>query len=321
MPGWIESQFHVGLFLPAAYPESAEGRAGVLEALVSTATDDFFSAVELASIPDAAVRREARGILEASHMDVLFAAQPAILAQRLNLNAEEQREREQAVEACRGQIDQAYELGARILTVISGPDPGMADARERQLRLLGDSLKQLCAHAQERASDYILAITLQPQDRGVDKKRLAGPTREATAVVEAVKAEYSNVGLTLDMSHAPLLGETISDMIVEGSEYLIHTHCGNCVAQDRGHPAYGDRHPYFGIAGGENDVEQVRLFLEALVYGGYFAKSVPTSMPVVSLAIQPSAGQRPDVVLANGKRVLREAWAHLSQDRWAEGRL
>ena len=31
------------------------------EALVNTATDDFFGAVELAAIPDAAVRQEARG--------------------------------------------------------------------------------------------------------------------------------------------------------------------------------------------------------------------------------------------------------------------
>jgi sugar phosphate isomerase/epimerase len=321
MPGWIESQFHVGLFLPTAYPESAAGGAALLDALLKTATDEFFGAVELGAVSDAGMRQEARGILDASHMDVIFAAQLAILDQQLNLNAEEERERERAVEVCRAQIDQAYDLGARILTVISGPDPGAQDARERQYRLLGDSLKQLCAYAQERALDYILAITLEPQDRKIEKKRLAGPTREAANVVETVKAEYSNIGLTLDLSHYALLGETISDMIIEGSEYLIHTHCGNCVVGDKSHPAYGDQHPYFGIPGGENDVDQVRLFLEALVYGGYFAKSVPTTMPVVSIQIKPTAGQRPEVVIANGKRVLREAWAHLSQDRWAEGRL
>src|SRR6266487_3277650 len=136
MPGWIESQFHVGLFLPAAYPASATDGAAVLEALVKTATDDFFGAVELGAIADAGLRQEARGILDASHMDVIFAAQLAVLGQQLNLNAEEERERERAIEVCRGQIDQAYDLGARIMTLISGPDPGAADARERQYRLL-----------------------------------------------------------------------------------------------------------------------------------------------------------------------------------------
>jgi sugar phosphate isomerase/epimerase len=321
MPGWIESQFHVGLVLPAAYPETMTGGGAVLDALVRTAADDFFGAVELGAIADAGVRREARGILDASHLDVVFAAQPAILGERLNLNADDDGERQRAVEGCCRQIDQAYELGARMMMVMSGPDPGEAGARERQYRLLGDSLKQLCNYAQERATEYILAITLEPQDREIDKKRLAGPTREATAVIETVKAEYSNVGLTLDLSHQPLLGETISDMIVEGAEYLIHTHCGNCVVQDRNHPAYGDQHPYFGIPGGENDVEQLRLYLEALIYSGYFAKSVPTSMPVLSIEVKPGPGQRPEVVVANGKRVLREAWARLSQDRWAEGRM
>src|SRR5437762_227465 len=56
MSGWIESQFHVGLFLPAAYPESATDGAAVLKALVKTATDDFFGAVELGAIADAGLR-------------------------------------------------------------------------------------------------------------------------------------------------------------------------------------------------------------------------------------------------------------------------
>jgi sugar phosphate isomerase/epimerase len=321
MPESHESQFHAGLVVPTAYPATVSDPSALLDALVTTTADAFFGALEVSAIPDAAVRREAREILDAAHMDVVFAAQATIMSDRLNLNAEEEAERTRAIDACRLQIDQAYELGARIMMVMSGPDPGNEPARQRQYALLTDSLKKLCDYAQERASDYILAITLEPQDRTVEKKRLAGPTREAAAVVERVKSEYSNVGLTLDLSHQPLLGETISDMIVDGSEYLIHAHCGNCVVRDTSHPSYGDQHPYFGIPGGENDVEQLRLFLEALVYCGYFAKSVPTSMPVVSLEIKPAPRQRPEVVIANGKRVLCEAWARLSRDRWSEGRI
>jgi sugar phosphate isomerase/epimerase len=316
----IESHCRVGVLHFAAYPECAGGEGPILETLARIAEDDSLGAVEVTVIRDPGTRRAARELLDSSHMDVIFGCQPVILGQKLNLSATERGEQERALTACRELIDQAYELGARILMVMSGPDPG---ERERPLarETFVDSLKQLCRYAQERAEDYLLAVSVETFDREVDKKCLIGPTHEASTVVEAVKTEFSNIGLTLDLSHQPLIGESIPDMIVAAADSLIHAHFGNCVLRDRNHPLYGDQHPPFGIPGGENDVEELRLFLEALIYSGFFAKSVPTGMPVLSMEIRPSGGQRSEVVIANGKRTLREAWARLARDRWAEGRV
>jgi len=316
----IESHARVGVVHFAAYPQCAGGEGPILESLARIAEDEFFGAVEVTAISDPAVRREARALLDGSHMDVIFGCQPAILGHKLSLSALDRAEQERAIAACRELIDQAYELGARILMVMSGPDPGERD-RAPAREAFADALKQLCRHAQERAEEYILAISVETFDRDVDKKCLIGPTHEAAGIVEAVKAECSNIGLTLDLSHQPLIGEPIGEMLVEAADSLIHAHFGNCVLRDRAHPLYGDHHPPFGIPSGENDVEELRLFLEALIYSGYFAKSVPTGMPVLSMEIRPAAGQRPEVVIANGKRTLREAWARLSHDRWTEGRL
>jgi sugar phosphate isomerase/epimerase len=224
------------------------------------------------------------------------------------------------VDTCKGLVDQAYELGARIMMVMSGPDPGEPERKAARERLI-DSLKQLCRYAGERAEDYLLAISVENFDRTIDKRALIGPTREAAEVIEAVRAEHSNCGLTLDLSHQPLLGETISDMIVEGTDPLIHAHFGNCVVRDPEHPSYGDQHPPFGIPGGENGIEELRVYLEALIYSGFFAKSVPTTMPVLSMEVKPRPGESSELVIANGKRALKYAWAQLSRDRWAEGRL
>lgn len=316
----LESHCRVGVVHFAAYPQVAGGDGPILESLTRIAQDDFFGAVEVTTITDPAVRRAARELLDSSHMDVIFGCQPAILAQKLNLSAPDRVERERALAACRDMIDQAYELNARILMVMSGPDPGESQ-RSLASEAFVDSLKQLCRYAQERAEEYILAVSVETFDREIDKKCLIGPTHEAANLVEAVKAEYSNIGLTLDLSHQPLIGEPISEMLVEAADTLIHAHFGNCVLRDPTHPLYGDQHPPFGIPGGENDVEEVRLFLEALIYSGFFAKSVPTAMPVLSMEIRPSGNQLPEVVIANGKRTLREAWARLSHDRFAEGRL
>jgi sugar phosphate isomerase/epimerase len=316
----IESQCRVGVVAPAAYPELAGGDGPVLECLEKVLEDDFFGAVEIGRINDAPTRGKVRAALETAGVDVIFAAQPAILGDRLNLNAADLAERQHAVDGCKAQIDQAYDLGARIMMVLSGPDPGEEHRADAQMQLI-DSLRQLCQYAGERGEDYLLAITLESFDRAIDKRCLIGPTKEAAQVIEAVQADYSNCGLTLDLSHQALIGESISDMIVDGADHLIHAHYGNCVVQDTAHPCYGDQHPVFGAPGSEVGIEELRLYLEALIYCGYFARSVPTSLPVLSMEIKPRPGESSALVIANGKRALKYAWAQLSHDRFAEGRI
>src|SRR5439155_6628436 len=115
-------------------------------------------------------------------VDVVFAAQPAILGDKLNLNAANLAERQHAVDGCMRQIDQAYELGARIMMVVSGPEPGEDHRSEARERLV-DSLRQLCQYAGERAEEYLLAISLENFDRTIDKRCLIGPTKEAAQVI------------------------------------------------------------------------------------------------------------------------------------------
>jgi sugar phosphate isomerase/epimerase len=320
MPEPIENHCRVGVLLPMAYPELAGGGGPLLEKLSKILEDEFFGAVEMCQVNDDRVRREARAALDGAGVDVIFASQPTILAKKLNLNAADPAERRHTIETCQGLIDQAYELGARIAMVMSGPDPGEADREAARERLV-DSLKQLCQYAGERADDYLLTISLETFDRTIDKRCLVGPTKEAAQVIEAVRMAHSNCGLTLDLSHQPLIGETISDMIIDGRDHLIHAHFGNCVLRDPEHPCYGDQHPPFGISGGENGIEELRLFLEALIYSGFFAKNAPTSMPVLSMEIKPRPGEASEIAIANGKRALKYAWARMSRDRWAEGRI
>jgi sugar phosphate isomerase/epimerase len=174
-----------------------------------------------------------------------------------------------------------------------------------------DSVKCLCAEAQQRAGEKMLSISIENCDRLIDKKLLLGPTSEAAAVAAAVWNEYSNSGLTIDLSHQPLLRENVQDMVLASIERLIHVHLGNCVLSDPSHPAYGDRHPRFGCPGGEIGVEELKRFLESLIYAGYFKKSTPTTRPVISFEVQPMAGERSEWVIAQAKRTLQDAWARL----------
>jgi sugar phosphate isomerase/epimerase len=306
----LNAYCHIGIVYPMIFPEVTKGEGPILETMEKILSDDYFTAIEVTWINDPKVRKGAAAMLAAAHVDVIFAGQPPLLTQKLSLNDPDGAGRKRAIDQCKRSADQAYELGARILAVLSGPDPGEA-ARDSQKALLADSLKQICTYAQEQGKDYPLAIALESFDREYDKRSLIGPTKEAAQIAEEVKKEFSNFGLLIDLSHQPLVGESVHAMVIDSIDHLIQVHIGNCVMREKSHPSYGDQHPPFGIPGGENDVEQVKRFLEALIYAGYFKKNTPTSMPVVSFEVKPRPGEPASVVIANAKRTLNEAWAKI----------
>ncbi|HIE09304.1 MAG TPA: sugar phosphate isomerase/epimerase [Armatimonadetes bacterium] len=295
----------VSTVLFMSFPKATEDPKAYIEGLETVATDDFFTAVEVTKLDDDEARRDAVSIVKSAGLEVIFGAQYVLLSGGLNLNALDESERRRAVDAVKACFEQAVEFGAKVVAVLSGPDPGEG-SREEAKGALVRSLVELCKEAPEG-----VWISLENFDREVDKKCLIGPTAEAAEVAGKVKEEAPNIGLTVDLSHLPLLGEEPEESISTAFEHLIHVHIGNCVKGDPSHPAYGDKHPRFGIEGGENDVRAVHKFFQVLYYSGYFTKDLPTRLPVIGIEVKPMEGECPEVVLANSKRVFKEAWARL----------
>jgi sugar phosphate isomerase/epimerase len=126
--------------------------------------------------------------------------------------------------------------------------------------------------------------------------------------------KYPNFGLILDLSHIPLQHEPTKTAIKKCAKYITHLHMGNCVMKDIYHLAYGDLHPRFGVNGGENDVDQLRDFFESLFEAGLL-RNDPTvkveNKPIISFEVKPMMGENPELVIANSKRVFKQAWALL----------
>ena len=294
----------VGLIHFMAYPQVMKGEGPILETLQKIAEDDFFTAVEVSWIKDAKVRQKAKKLLEVSHLTVAYGAQPRLLVKKLNLNSLDEVERKEAVNEVKAGIDEAYEIGAKALTFLSGTDPGSQE-REQAIKLFISSAKEICAYAKSKGD---LGITLEVFDQEIDKKCLIGPTKDARRVAEEVRKEFDNFGLMVDLSHLPLLGETPAQAIMPVKDYLVHAHMGNCIMRDKEHPGYGDQHPRFGIKGGENDVKELTEYLKVLLDIGFLN---PQNPPMVSFEVKPLADESSEVVIANAKRVLREAWARV----------
>jgi len=294
----LHSYMKVGIVQLMAYPET-----DTVESIRKIAEDEFFGAIEISTVPED-IRDEVMQILGASHLVIGYVGQPLLLNNKLDLNSLVPQQREAAITAIKGGIDEAYLLGAKQLAVLSGPTPAR-EKRDQAKELLADSLSQICSYAQSKGD---LGITMEIFDREYDKKCLIGPTEEAVEVAREVKRQYANFGLMIDLSHLPLLKETPAYAVKTAKDYLTHVHIGSCILKDKSHPAYGDKHPPFGMAVGENDVDEVRLFLKALMENGYIGDG---KQNVVAFEVKPLAGQSPEVVVANAKRTLMEAWARL----------
>lgn len=294
----IHAYMKVGIIHFMAFPETMRGEGPIVETVKKIATDEFFTAIEITWIKDPQVREEVKRILRISGMVVGYGAQPVVLSTPLNPNSLDEEERREAVRVLKEQIDMAHEMGAKRMAFLSGRDPG-DERREAAFEALVKTTQELCDYAAEKG----MGITLETFDRDVDKKALIGPSEYAARFAKAVNR--ANFGLMVDLSHMPLLKETPYESVWAVKDYLVHAHIGNCVL-DPNSPAYGDQHPRFGIEGGENDVDDVAEFLDALLEIGFLN---PEDPPIVSFEVKPMEGEDPELVIANAKRTLIEAWA------------
>jgi sugar phosphate isomerase/epimerase len=293
----------VGLIHFMAFPTTIKGEGPILETIRKIAVDDYFTAIEITTIKDEEERKKAKKMLETSHMSVAYGAQPLLLTTGLNINDLNEEKRKEALTRLLQGIDEAYEMGASGFAFLSGKYE--EDKKEEAYQVLVKSTNELCSYAKSKGN---IKIALEVFDYDVDKKSLIGPAPLALRFAKEIKAKHNQFGLMVDLSHIPLIHETIQESLLPIKDYIIHAHIGNCVVKNAEMAAYGDAHPRFGFPNGENDVEQVVEYLKVLMEIGFLNEEKP---PIVSFEVKPFGDEDPDIVIANAKRTLNEAWARL----------
>jgi sugar phosphate isomerase/epimerase len=306
-----ENTLRLGTVHIMTYPGVQSGERRFLDTFAALAQDDFFSVLEMALVRDPIQRKAIRKLVEISHLSITYAAQAALMGQKLDLNSLDDSERKRAIKEAMTCIDEAYDLGAERMSLLSGPDP-VTSKRSEATRALVDSLKEVCAYGEKMG----LAVALEAFDRDVEKKCLIGPAKEAAAVARSVRTDFPDFGILYDMAHGPLLEEKFESALTVLKDYLVHIHVGNCV-KEAGNPVYGDKHPRFGVNGGLHDVEELTHFLQILFDVGYLGKKLRANekLPIVGFEIKPLPGESPEAVLASTKRVWRQSWAKLQMTK------
>jgi len=302
----IHKYAKIGLVHFMAYPSTIKGEGPIEETIRKIALDDYFDAIEISWIKDSTTRAKVKSILDSSHLSVAYGGQPRLLTTGQNINDLDESKRQMAVANLKEGIDEAYELGAVGFGFLSGRYTD--DKRKEAYHALVKSTKEICAYSKEKGN---MNIAHEVFDYDIDKCALVGPVELAKRYAEDVRADFDNFGLMVDLSHIPIIHETIEQSLVPVKDYIIHAHMGNCAMKDKDDPAFGDQHPRFGYPGGENDVEELVDYLKMLFKIGYLD---PLNRRFLSFEVKPMAGEDSDIVIANAKRVLNLAWAMLEID-------
>lgn len=297
----IHKYAKIGLVHFMAYPSTIKGEGPIEETIKKIALDDYFDAIEITWIKDDATRARVKKMLDSSHLSVAYGGQPRLLTTGMNINHLDESKRQEAIQNLKAGIDEAYEIGAEGFGFLSGNY--VEATKEQSFKALVASTKEICAYAKSKGS---MKIAHEIFDYDVDKCALIGPAALAKRYAEAVREDYDNFGLMVDLSHIPLIHETIRESIVPNKDYITHAHMGNCLMNDNVDPAYGDLHPRFGYPGGENDVEELVEYLKVLLEVGYLN---PENRGFLSFEVRPVGDEDPDIVIANAKRTLNLAWA------------
>ncbi len=295
--------FKPGLIHFMAFPATMKGEGPILDTVKRIASDDYFNAIEVTWIKDPQVRQEVKKVIQTSHLTVGYGGQPRLLTTGLNINDLNQEGRAKAVATLKEGIDEAYGLGAKGFAFLSGKYEEAT--KEESYQALLASTKELCAYAKSKGD---LQVILEVFDYDIDKKSLIGPAPLARRFAEDVTAKYDNFGLMVDLSHIPMIHETCEESILPIKDFLVHAHMGNTVIKDPSCEAYGDTHPRFGFPNSENDVAELVEFLRVLLNVGFLNIENP---PILSFEVKPWGDEDPELVIANAKRTLNEAWARL----------
>lgn len=205
--------------------------------------------------------------------------------------------RDYSLDIMKREFEYAYECGAKKIIFGSGPDDknDHVGALERYFEFL----VKLCEIA---PPDTTLA--LEPTDWDIDKHFLCGPLQESVDLAKRVRGEgYEKFGLLLDMSHIPIMYETLDGAVDKCRDVLVHIHLGNAVVKNKNNPFYGDKHIPWSYPDSDYTEQDGIKFIKLLDGCGYLASQNAT----VSFEMRPYEGMNADETLEKFVSVYREA--------------
>lgn len=300
----MNKYFRMGTVHFMSYPDVLQDEMQIIPTLKKIIGDPFFSVVEMAPIADKKIRNQVKELFTHSDCTLVYTAAPKSLGGKLNLNSEDEGQRQKAIAQVKEYIDEAIEVGAEGIGIIAGQY--RSEKYEEAFQAFVNSCKELCEYAKKALG---FQVEVEQFDYDFHNKLLIGSSETAKRLAEEMSS-YSNFGILVDLSHLPLIHETPQECLEKLAGYVTHVHIGNAVCSHPDDYLYGDFHPRFSLENSAIGVGEVVDFFKSLFKIGFFTKN----MPIVSFEIKAWPGDEPDLVLAECKRMMNLSWSLLEKE-------
>ncbi len=303
---WTEF-FHLGVVVPAFFPEARERKRSSLEITRKLAADPFFQALEVFGVEDPQDQKELARILRSSGKSLVFSGGAYCRRTRSNLHDLDPEKWDRAVHNVKKIVDEAILYGCQILYVMGfeAPPP---EERERARTKFARALDVLSDYAVEKSPSAPLTLSVENFYIAQEDPFLIGPTLEFAEMLRDLRGRRPRLGLTFDTSHILQLKEDLPSTFARVQDVVAHVHLSNCLIKDRSSPFYGDKHPPYGLPGGEIGIPELAGFFRTLKANGTFSRTFPTGKPILSLEVITPSGRTPEETLEEAKKALEKAW-------------
>lgn len=292
------------LVVSTLFPETLHDGEALANKIKQLAKESFYNTVEFYYEGQPQKNEQVRNALQEQKMESVFLAGFPLKSRALDLGAIASDERQEAMDCARRSIDLAYYYGSKKMLVLSGKHRDNEEDNRRTFEHLVASLTELCEYAEQKATDYVLTLTLEYFNNKGEPYLLVGPSAMAAELAKRVKQKCSNFELTFDLSHALQLGEDPQKTLRDILTHVNHIHLANCVTKDSSSPLYGDKHPPFNIEGGDVYTEDLLRFMKEIRQSGVLAHD-----PIIGVEVITRPEWNADELYRESTRLFKETIA------------
>lgn len=249
--------FKKSVILPAFFPDSMDYEKAFLNAITAIKKYD----IEVVEFFYKGKEKEAiKEILSSHKIESIYLGAMSAKQNNLNLSSLNTEVRTESVQRIKECVDDAYFYNSQSILINSGRRPHNEVDNNKAYQYFKRSIIGLLDYIDRKSKDYHykLKLTLEPGDTDVDSFSLIGHTDLAIKLIQELREIYENVSLTMDTSHLIQLDEDPIESIEKALPYCNHIHLANCIIRDKLHELYGDKHPEFGIEGGEISINKAK---------------------------------------------------------------
>ncbi len=232
----------------------------------------------------------------------------ALKKRKLDLGDPDKGRRRAAVDGVKRWIDLARGFGCEAVMLLSGPERSTPAEREEAFGRLAESLDEICGFASSGGGSDRVSVSMESFNSAGEPWLLIGSPDRCDRLARQVSPLRDNFGLTMDLSHLLQMGEEPVRALTAVKPWCGHLHLANCVIRDRGHPLYGDKHPPFGLEGGEVDEQWLTAFLTRLCQAGFFDRGQGSPVLFGAEVIARPPRDEPVETARRAKAVIERAW-------------